>query len=189
MWDQGHMVADYREHVTYTGMIGDMPISACSTGAGGGSTSSALEDLAEIGCDTLIRVGTCGTIQPDIKPGDLIICTGAVRKEGTSEGYVMKEELRMEYALAVDNVRKTYRDFWMRPTVHAVKGVSFSVRAGEVFGLLGPNGSGKSTTIKMILGLVRPDGGSISVFGRSPRTVEARRSVGYLPELSYMHPI
>ena len=100
----------------------------------------------------------------------------------------MKEELRMEYALAVDNVRKTYRDFWMRPTVHAVNGVSFSVRAGEVFGLLGPNGSGKSTTIKMILGLVRPDGGSISVFGRSPRTVEARRSVGYLPELSYMHP-
>ena len=89
MWDSGHLVADYREHVTYTGAIGDTPISACSTGAGGGSTSSAIEDLAEIGCDTLIRVGTCGTIQPDIKPGDLIICTGAVRKEGTSEGYVM----------------------------------------------------------------------------------------------------
>lgn len=89
MWDSGHMVADYREHVTYTGMLGDMPISACSTGAGGGSTSSALEDLAEIGCDTLIRVGTCGAIQPDIKPGDLIICSGAVRKEGTSDGYVM----------------------------------------------------------------------------------------------------
>lgn len=89
MWDNGTMMADYREHVTYTGAIGDMPISACSTGAGGGSTSSALEDLVEIGCDTFIRVGTCGTIQEDIKPGDLIICTGAVRKEGTSDGYVM----------------------------------------------------------------------------------------------------
>ena len=89
MWDSGHLVADYREHVTYTGMIGDMPISACSTGAGGGSTPSALEDLAEIGCDTFIRVGTCGAIQPNIKPGDLIICTGAVRQEGTSDGYVM----------------------------------------------------------------------------------------------------
>ena len=88
MWDSGHLVADYREHVTYTGKIGDMDISACSTGAGGGSTASALEDLAEVGCDTLIRVGTCGAIQTYIKPGDLIICTGAVRKEGTSDGYV-----------------------------------------------------------------------------------------------------
>ncbi|CCQ98064.1 conserved hypothetical protein [[Clostridium] ultunense Esp] len=87
-WDSGHFVADYREHVTYTGKIGDMDISACSTGAGGGSTASALEDLAEIGCNTLIRVGTCGTIQKYIKPGDLIICTGAVRMEGTSDGYV-----------------------------------------------------------------------------------------------------
>lgn len=88
MWDSGHMVADYREHVTYTGKIGDLDISACSTGAGGGSTASALEDLAEIGCDTLIRVGTCGTIQKHIKPGELIICTGAVRMEGTSDSYV-----------------------------------------------------------------------------------------------------
>lgn len=88
MWDSGHLVADYREHVTYTGKLGDMDISACSTGAGGGSTASALEDLAEIGCHTFIRVGTCGTIQKHIKPGELIICTGAVRMEGTSDGYV-----------------------------------------------------------------------------------------------------
>jgi len=88
MWDSSHMVADYREHVTYTGKIGDLEISACSTGAGGGSTASALEDLAEIGCDTLIRVGTCGAIQDYIKPGDLIISSGAVRMEGTSDGYV-----------------------------------------------------------------------------------------------------
>lgn len=87
-WDSWKFVADYREHVTYTGKIGDMDISACSTGAGGGSTASAIEDLAEIGCDTLIRVGTCGTIQKHIKPGDLIICTGAVRMEGTSDSYV-----------------------------------------------------------------------------------------------------
>jgi len=88
MWDSGHLVADYREHVTYTGKIGELDISACSTGAGGGSTASTLEDLAEIGCDTLIRVGTCGAIQDYIRPGELIICSGAVRKEGTSDGYV-----------------------------------------------------------------------------------------------------
>ena len=87
-WDSGHLVADYREHVTYTGKIGDTEISATSTGAGGGSTASAIEDLAEIGSDTFIRVGTCGAIQKNIKPGDLIISTGAVRMEGTSEGYV-----------------------------------------------------------------------------------------------------
>lgn len=88
MWDSSHLVADYREHVTYTGKIGDAAISACSTGAGGGSTASTIEDLAEIGCDTLIRVGTCGAIQDYIKPGDLIISSGAVRMEGTSDGYV-----------------------------------------------------------------------------------------------------
>lgn len=91
VWDSAHKVADYREHVTYTGKIGDTDISACSTGAGGGSTASTLEDLAEIGSDTLIRVGTCGTIQEHIRPGDLIICTGAVRKEGTSCDYVLPE--------------------------------------------------------------------------------------------------
>ena len=90
MWDEGKLVADYREHVTYTGKSGDMDISACSTGAGGGSTASTLEDLAELGCDTLIRVGTCGAIQDYIKPGDLIISTGSVRKEGTSDGYVTR---------------------------------------------------------------------------------------------------
>lgn len=88
MWDSSHMVADYREHITYTGKIGETEISACSTGAGGGSTASAIEDLAEIGCDTLIRVGTCGAIQDYIKPGDLIISSGSVRMEGTSDGYV-----------------------------------------------------------------------------------------------------
>lgn len=86
------------------------------------------------------------------------------------------------------DVRKTFRDFWLRPTVKAVDGLSLSVRKGEVFGLLGPNGSGKSTTIKMILGLLSPSGGKISLFGRSPQTAEARRRLGYLPELSYLHP-
>ena len=86
------------------------------------------------------------------------------------------------------DVRKTFRDFWLRPTVAAVDGLSLEVRGGEVFGLLGPNGSGKSTTIKMILGLLDPSGGSVRLFGMSPRSVEARRRLGYLPELSYLHP-
>ena len=86
------------------------------------------------------------------------------------------------------DVRKTFRDFWLRPTVKAVDGLSLTVRKGEVFGLLGPNGSGKSTTIKMILGLLSPSGGTVSLFGQPPQTVAARRRLGYLPELSYLHP-
>jgi len=90
--------------------------------------------------------------------------------------------------ISLSGVGKTFRDFWLRPTVVAVDGLDLTVRRGEVFGLLGPNGSGKSTTIKMILGLLSPDRGRVSLFGLSPRSVKARARLGYLPELSYLHP-
>ena len=90
--------------------------------------------------------------------------------------------------IELNDVRKTFRDFWLRPTVAAVDGLSLEVKRGEVFGLLGPNGSGKSTTIKMILGLLDPSGGTVKLFGESPRSVSARKRLGYLPELSYLHP-
>jgi len=94
----------------------------------------------------------------------------------------------VEPIVELKDVKKTFRDFWLRPTVMAVDGLSLGIGRGEVFGLLGPNGSGKSTTIKMLLGLLSPTSGSIALFGRSPRSVEARSKLGYLPELSYLHP-
>ena len=93
-----------------------------------------------------------------------------------------------ENVIELKEVRKTFRDFWLRPTVTAVDGLSMSVRKGEVFGLLGPNGSGKSTTIKMILGLLAPDAGDVRLFSMPPQTTSAREKLGYLPELSYLHP-
>ena len=89
--------------------------------------------------------------------------------------------------MRVDNLTKVFRDFWGRPKARAVNGVSFEVRAGEVFGLLGPNGSGKSTTIKMMLGLLNPTKGFIDMFGQSPRDVKTKERIGYLPEESYLY--
>ena len=66
--------------------------------------------------------------------------------------------------------------------VEAVKDLSFSVRAGEIFGLLGPNGSGKTTTIKMMMGLIFPTAGRIEVFGETVPNVAVKRRLGYLPE-------
>lgn len=82
---------------------------------------------------------------------------------------------------------KEFRDFWNRPKAHAVNDVDFQVYDGEVVGLLGPNGSGKSTTVKMILGLLYPTAGNLTVFGRSPRDVETKKRIGYLPEETYLY--
>lgn len=82
---------------------------------------------------------------------------------------------------------KEFRDFWNRPKAKAVNDIDFTVQEGEIVGLLGPNGSGKSTTVKMLLGLLYPTAGQLSVFGKSPRDVDTKRLIGYLPEESYLY--
>ncbi|MFA7174175.1 MAG: ABC transporter ATP-binding protein [Kiritimatiellia bacterium] len=84
-------------------------------------------------------------------------------------------------------LKKTFKDFWRRPTVEAVKGLNLTVKRGEVFGLLGPNGSGKSTTIKMLLGLLHPTSGEIRMFGSVPSSTSIKERIGYLPEVSCLH--
>ena len=92
-----------------------------------------------------------------------------------------------EVVISVRGLTKVFRDFWNRPKARAVDNVDFEVRRGEVFGLLGPNGSGKSTTVKLLLGLLNPTKGHIEVFGHSPRHVQTKARIGYLPEESYLY--
>src|SRR3974390_227958 len=94
---------------------------------------------------------------------------------------------KSEAIVSVRGLTKVFKDFWNRPKARAVDSVDFEVRQGEVFGLLGPNGSGKSTTVKLILGLWYPTKGHIEVFGHSPRHVQTKSRIGYLPEKSYLY--
>jgi ABC-2 type transport system ATP-binding protein len=82
---------------------------------------------------------------------------------------------------------KTYRDFWGRPKVRALKALDLEVKRGEVFGLLGPNGSGKTTTIKLLLGLLFPTEGQALIFGKDATDVDKNQRIGYLPEESYLY--
>ncbi|OGV63310.1 MAG: hypothetical protein A3K19_21965 [Lentisphaerae bacterium RIFOXYB12_FULL_65_16] len=80
------------------------------------------------------------------------------------------------------NLTKVFKDFWGRPTVIAVHDLDITVRTGTIMGLLGPNGAGKTTLLKMALGHLYPTSGTLAVFGRSPRDVETKSRLGYLPE-------
>jgi ABC-2 type transport system ATP-binding protein len=90
-------------------------------------------------------------------------------------------------AIEARGLTKVFRDFWGRQKVRAVNGIDLSVPKGAIFGLLGPNGSGKSTTIKMILGLLRPTSGTLSVLGHPPSNVAAKSKIGFMPEESYLY--
>ena len=81
------LIADNREYVTYTGTLDGVKVSVTSTGIGGPSASIAMEELYRCGADTFIRIGTCGGMQKEVKSGDVVIATGAIRMEGTSKEY------------------------------------------------------------------------------------------------------
>ena len=86
-FDNPKKIAQNREYVTYTGELCGQKVSVTSTGIGGPSAAIAMEELTAIGAEVFIRVGTCGGINTDVKSGDIVIATGAVRNEGTSREY------------------------------------------------------------------------------------------------------
>ncbi|UTF52645.1 nucleoside phosphorylase [Natronosalvus rutilus] len=90
-WDDHEERAHHREYRTATGTYDGTPISVTSTGIGSPSAAIAVEELARVGCETFIRVGSCGALQPEMTVGDLVITTGGVRQEGTSDEYVRED--------------------------------------------------------------------------------------------------
>ena len=78
--------------------------------------------------------------------------------------------------IKVKNLFKKFGD------VYAINGISFEIKCGERWALLGPNGAGKSTTLKILAGLMKPDGGEVKIKGLDPTSLEAKRLIGYLPE-------
>ena len=86
--DNAKQVGYNREYNSYLGYLDGEKVLVVSTGIGGPSCAICVEELAKIGVDTFIRVGTCGGMQPEIEPGDVIIATGAIRQDGTSREYL-----------------------------------------------------------------------------------------------------
>src|SRR4051812_348404 len=90
-------------------------------------------------------------------------------------------------AIETRDLTKVYPGFWSNQRVTALSGLNLTVKRGEIFGLLGPNGSGKTTTIKLLLGLINATAGAAEVLGRAAGDQISRRSIGYLPEETYLY--
>ncbi|HEY1554678.1 MAG TPA: ABC transporter ATP-binding protein [Kofleriaceae bacterium] len=93
----------------------------------------------------------------------------------------------MDLAIEVRDLAKTYRTPFRRKKVDALRGVSFEVGRGEIFGFVGPNGAGKTTTIRTLMGLIRPTSGIATILGHAIPSREARFRVGFLPESPYFY--
>src|SRR5450759_2038022 len=85
-------------------------------------------------------------------------------------------------ALRLESLYKSYGE------VKAVRGINLTLKRGEILGLLGPNGSGKSTTMKMVLGILKPDSGEVLVYGQETAApVELKKRMGYVPETPQLY--
>ena len=86
--DEPQFLAQNREYTTWIGKLSGAPVLVMSTGMGGPSTAIAVEELAALGVETFIRIGTAGGMQPEVIGGDVVVATGSIRMEGTTREYV-----------------------------------------------------------------------------------------------------
>ena len=117
-------------------------------------------------------------------------------ESSASDTQYVDDDHRREIAVHVRSLSKTFYSGFFAPipylkkrpfgrlhrVVTAVQDISFEIKRGEIFALLGANGAGKSTTMKILMGLIRPSSGSADIFEKDSRSASARRGVGYLPE-------
>lgn len=114
-WDQSEEVAHHREYRSMRGVYHGARIAACSTGIGGPSTEIAVNELAAVGCETFIRLGTTGGLQEPIRCGDIIISSASIRWDGASDAYAPPEypaassyEVTMALMVACERLSLTY---------------------------------------------------------------------------------
>lgn len=108
--DGAREVAYSREYRTWTGTLDGAQVSVTSTGIGGPSAAIAIEELAQLGVRTFIRIGTCGALQPELRVGELVIATAAVRDEGTSRQYAPLPYPAVSSPEVVDALRRAATD-------------------------------------------------------------------------------
>ena len=89
--------------------------------------------------------------------------------------------------IEMNALTKVYKKDFSRKEVYALKSLTLNVEEGEVFGFLGPNGAGKSTAIKLLLNLIRPTSGTVSINGKDVSGRDVRRNIGFLPENPYFY--
>ena len=114
LFDEPRKVMYNREYLTYTGYVDGVPVSVTSTGIGGPSASIAMQELSQIGADTFIRVGTGGSLTPEVKLGDIVIASGAIRMEGTSHEYMQPQfpaVADFEVTKALELAARKYDDY------------------------------------------------------------------------------
>ena len=104
--DSPKFLSSNREYTIYLAYIDSHAVIVCSTGIGGPSTSIAVEELAQLGIDTFLRVGTSGAIQPYIDVADIVITTGSVRLDGASYHYAPAEYPAVSDFIVVDSMRR-----------------------------------------------------------------------------------
>ncbi len=110
-FEDPYHVSTNREYNIWNGTLCGETVSVCSTGIGGSSTAIAVEELKMCGVHTFIRIGTCGGISLDVKSGDVVIASGAVRQDGTSREYAPIEFPAVPDADVLFALRESAREF------------------------------------------------------------------------------
>lgn len=141
VWDEREDVAHHREYRSMRGVYRGVPIGACSTGIGGPSTEIAVVELAAIGCDTFLRLGTTGGLQKHMRCGDVVISTASVRWDGASDSYAPEaypaaasyevvlalieacERLKVTYHLGVSAAISSFYAGQSRPSFDGYEGI------------------------------------------------------------------